>query len=139
MSRNRRRSERVPVGFYVDQIISDDPHRCFTTDLSAIGLYMERLAEPLRRATSVVQLEIPLPSTTDSIWAKGEIIYDRFDALFHGTAVRFTGMARFHQTLLRDWLQATARGERISALHPFRPQIRVHRPTDLQRLTSLPM
>ena len=60
--RNRRRSARLPVGFYVDQIVGDDPHRCFTTDLSAIGLYMERLVEPLRRSSKIVQLEIPLPA-----------------------------------------------------------------------------
>jgi hypothetical protein len=129
MTRNRRRSERLPVGFYVDQIISDDPHRCFTTDLSAIGMFMERLAAPLRRRNNVVQLEIPLPATSDSIWAKGEVIYDRFDALFHGTAVRFTGMARVHQRLLCEWLHATSHTDRMDALHPFRPQIRVHRPT----------
>jgi hypothetical protein len=126
---NRRRSERIPVGFYVDQIISDDPHRCFTTDLSAIGLFMERLAAPLRRTNNIVQLEIPLPTTSDSIWAKGEVIYDRFDALFHGTAVRFTGMARSHQRLLREWLHATSNGDGMRELHPFRPQIRVLRPS----------
>ena len=131
MSRNRRYSERVPVGFYVEQIISDDPHRCFTTDLSAIGLYMERLAMPLQRSSSVVQLEIPLPSTNDSIWAKGEVIYDRFDTLFHGTAVRFTGMARQHQRLLRDWLRETNSEQQIAALHPYRARVRVRRPFQL--------
>jgi hypothetical protein len=124
---NRRRSHRLPVGFYVDQIIGDDPHRCFTTDLSAIGIYMERLTEPLQRSSSVVQLEIPLPHTADSIWAKGEVVYDRFDALFHGTAVRFTGMARMHQRLLREWLRETARHARFVGLHPYRPQVRIHR------------
>jgi hypothetical protein len=131
MTSNRRRSERIPVGFYVDQIVSEDPHRCFTTDLSAIGLYMERLAAPLERGSSVVQLEIPLPSTSDSIWAKGEVIYDRFDALFHGTAVRFTGMARQHQRLLREWLRETTREDRVLGLHPFRSQVRVQRPSSL--------
>jgi hypothetical protein len=128
MTYNRRLSERVPVGFYVEQIISDDPQRCFTTDLSTVGLYMERLAQPLERSSNVVQLEIPLPKTNDSIWAKGEVIYDRFDALFHGTAVRFTGMARSHRRLLGEWLREAARDERIIDLHPFRPQVRVHRP-----------
>jgi hypothetical protein len=132
MMRNRRRSARLSVGFYVDQIVEDDPHRCFTTDLSAIGLYMERLAEPLRRCSNVVQLEIPLPETSDSIWAKGEVVYDRFDALFHGTAIRFTGMARMHQRLLREWLRESSRRDRMSALHPFRPLVRVHRPHELE-------
>ena len=130
MTSNRRRSARIPVGFYVDQIVREDPHRCFTTDLSSIGLYMERLAAPLERSSSVVQLEIPLPSTSDSIWAKGEVIYDRFDTLFHGTAVRFTGMARQHQRLLREWLRETAWEDRRLG-HPFRPNVRVQRPSPL--------
>jgi hypothetical protein len=128
MTDNRRRAERTPVGFYVDQIICDDPHRCFTTDLSPTGLYMERLAQPLRRSSNVVQLEIPLPRTADSVWAKAEIVYDRFDALFHGTAVHFTGMANAHRRLLRAWLHEVARKERMIDLHPFRAQVRVHRP-----------
>jgi hypothetical protein len=92
-------------------------------------MFMERLAAPLRRTNNVVQLEIPLPTTSDSIWAKGEVVYDRIDALFHGTAVRFTGMARRHEQLLRDWLHASSHTERIDALHPFRPRILVHRPS----------
>ncbi len=128
MSYNRRRSERIPVGFYVDQIISDDPHRCFTTDLSAIGLYMERLAEPLQRSSNVIQLELALPRTSDTIWAKAEVIYDRFDALFHGTAVSFTAMARGHQRMLREWLREVSREERVIPAPPFRSQARVMRP-----------
>ena len=114
MTLNRRRSERLPVGFYVEQIVGDDPHRCFTSDLSSIGLYMER-PRAARAPLRVVQLEIPLPNTSDSIWAKGEVVYDRFDALFHGTAVRFTGMARFHQRMLREWLRETTHGPASSA------------------------
>lgn len=128
MTQNRRRAERLPVGFYVEQIVGDDPLRCFTSDLSAIGLYMERLVEPLVRRSNQVQLEIPLPHTSDSIWATGEVIYDRVDALFHGTAVRFTAMARFHQRLLRDWLRETSREGRFIEMHPFRPKVRIARP-----------
>lgn len=128
MIANRRCSERLPVGFYVEQIVSDDPHRCFTTDLSTVGIYMERLVGPLRRSSNLVQLEIPLPHTRDAIWARGEVVYDRFDALFHGTAVRFTGMARPHRRLLREWLHETDRAQRMIGLHPFRPQVRVQRP-----------
>jgi hypothetical protein len=119
MSTNRRRSERLPVGFYVDQYVNDDPHRCFTTDLSALGLYVERLVEPLSRKCGVVQLEISLPDTSDSIWAKGEVVYDRFDSLFHGTAIHFTGMARMHQRLIRDWLRDKKRDDGV--FHSFNP------------------
>jgi hypothetical protein len=126
MLHNRRRSSRVPVGFYVDQIVNDDAHRCFTTDLSALGIYMERLVEPLQRSSNVVQLEIQLPQITDTLWVKGEVIYDRFDSLFHGTAVHFTGMARMHQRLLRDWLRETERYQgQLMHQHPLRNSGRV--------------
>ena len=128
MHHNRRRSERLPVGFYVEQIVGEAPHRCFTTDLSPVGLYMERVAAPLQRSSSTVQLEIPLPHTGDAIWARGEVVYDRFDALFHGTAVRFTGMARPHRLLLSEWLSETSRAARFVGVHPFRTLVQVHRP-----------
>lgn len=130
MSSNRRRSARHSVGFYVEQFVNDEPQRCFTTDLSAIGLYMERLVEPMQRSSKVVQLEITLPETADSIWASGEVVYDRIDSLFHGTAVRFTNMARTHQRWLRDWLRESERAERFAPSHPLRHAniVRVHRP-----------
>ena len=128
LTRNRRRSHRHPVGFYVEQLVDDAPHRCFTSDISPIGLYMERLAGPLQRRSAVVQIEIPLPNTSDALWAKAEVVYDRFDALFHGTAVRFTGMARVHERLLREWLRDSEHGFRFTGLHPFRPRVRVVRP-----------
>ena len=140
MSDNRRRSERVPVGFYVDQYINDEAQRCFTTDLSCIGLYMERLVEPLERKSNVVQLEVSLPGENDSIWARGEVVYDRFDSLFHGTAVRFTGMPRVHQRMLREWLRDTKNSDRFIQRNPFRPsrpKVQVVRPEierDLERL-----
>jgi PilZ domain len=131
MSHNRRRSERHPVGFYVEQFVNDEAHRCFTTDLSYVGLYMERLVEPMDRCSKVVQLEITLPETSDSIWAAGEVVYDRIDSLFHGTAIRFTGMARTHQRWIREWLRETSRDKQMTKLHPLRraEQVRVLRPS----------
>ena len=67
MGTNRRRSERLPVGFYVDQIVGNDLHRCFTTDLSALGIFVERVAEPIRHNNSIVQLEIPLPKANETL------------------------------------------------------------------------
>jgi hypothetical protein len=125
---NRRRSERLPVGFYVDQIVGNDLHRCFTTDLSALGIFVERVAEPMQRSSSIVQLEIPLPDSSDTLWAKGEVVYDRIDSLFHGSAIRFAGMARAHQKMLREWLWDTRTSDRSMALPPYREPIIVHRP-----------
>ena len=109
MKIERRLSQRFPVGFYIRQIISEQPHRCFTTDLSPHGLYAERLIEPFERNSRVVQVELPLPETSDAIWIKGEVVYDNFDLIFHGSAIRFIAMARKHQRMLREWLRETHR------------------------------
>lgn len=124
MQRNRRRSERHSVGFYVDQFVNDEPHRCFTTDLSAIGLYMERPVQAINRSSRLVQLEIKLPRSSDSIWALGEVIYDRLDSVFHGTAVCFTAMARSHRRYLCEWLQESRRVDRFLQTS----QVRISRP-----------
>jgi len=104
VDQDRRRAERIAVGFYMQQLVDDEVHHCFTTNLSATGAFLERRSVPLRRRRSVVQLELPLPGTSDSLWAKGDVIYDCFDGLFHGSAVHFTGMARPHRRMLREWI-----------------------------------
>jgi hypothetical protein len=118
MPRNRRRSERHAVGFYVDQFVNDEPFRCFTTDLSSIGLYMERPVQPINRCSKFVQLEIKLPRSSDSIWALGEVIYDRLDAIFHGTAVCFTAMAHRQRRFLCEWLHESTNTERFVLRQP---------------------
>ncbi len=138
---NRRHAQRLPVGFYVDQIIEDEPHRSFLSDLSASGLYMERPFELLSRRSSVVQVELPLPGD-ETLWAKCEVVYDRFDSLFHGTAVRFTAMARKHQRLLREWLRETSAEQRVLSARPTvradrAPEVKVVRPSRPQTIARL--
>jgi hypothetical protein len=124
MSKNRRRSERHAVGFYVDQFVNDEPFRCFTTDLSSIGMYMERPVQAINRSSKFVQVEIKLPRSSDSIWTLGEVIYDRLDSIFHGTAVCFTAMARTHRRRLCEWLHESNRTERFVSTG----SIAIHRP-----------
>ena len=59
----------------------------------------------VRRQSRHVQLELTLPGTGDSIWARGEIRYDELGMdLVHGTGVALVDMARGHQRLIRDYL-----------------------------------
>ena len=89
---DRRISTRIPVSVYLSQHVDGETHRCFVTNLSETGLYMERPMGSFLRTSSKVQLEIPLPDREESIWASAEIVYDSFNALFHGSAVRFVAM-----------------------------------------------
>ncbi len=97
------------MGFYVKQMVDGEPHRCFTTNLSTRGIFLEQVLSPMERFSDVVQIEVPLPGLNDSLWTRGEVVYDRFERLFHGTAIRFTGMANKHRRLLRSWLRETSR------------------------------
>jgi hypothetical protein len=90
---DRRKAPRIPVSVYLEQHVEGQSHRCFTSDLSLTGLYMERPISSFVRHSAKVQLEIPLPDgSNEPVWASGEVVYDCFNALFHGTAVRFETM-----------------------------------------------
>ena len=104
MGNERRQADRVSVRFFAQQIIDDEAHRCLTSSISSGGLYLERMRAKPRRGSNVVQIEVPLPGTNDSLWARGQVVYDCVDSLLHGSAVRFTAMARGHRVLLREWL-----------------------------------
>lgn len=105
----RRDLERVPLSIFLDEYIDDRPHRALTTNVSATGLHMHRVvphrSRQFGRHSRHVQLELTLPGTSDSIWARGEIRYDELGLdLVHGTGVQLTDLARGHQRLLRDYL-----------------------------------
>lgn len=108
-SGERRDLERVPLALFVDEYVEERPHRAMTTNVSASGLYLHRVASPrsrqFGRPSRHVQIELALPGTSDTIWARGEIRYDEIgDDLVHGTGVELVGLARGHQRLLGDYL-----------------------------------
>jgi hypothetical protein len=101
----RRDLERVPLSIFIDEYVGERKHRALTTNLSATGLYMHRVRSGSYRDTRHVQLEMQLPGTSDTIWARGEIRYDQLgDELVHGTGVELTTIARGHQRLLKEYL-----------------------------------
>jgi hypothetical protein len=135
MITERRRSQRYPVSLYIRLATDDQIHRCCLTDLSCAGLYAERPIQPLQRNSRQAQAEIRLPGTGESIWAGAELVYDRFDSLFHGSAYSFTAMARGHRELLRQWLVDNHGDGRSPAGSAFRPfgQVIVLRPERAQQ------
>lgn len=102
----RRAAPRVPVGVYLHQVVDGESHRCFASDVSSTGLYMEQPMRPFARQSNQIQLEIPLDEG-DPVWIGAEVVYDCFDALFHGTAVRFTAMTQRDRSRLEGWIERT--------------------------------
>jgi len=112
ISSERRRAPRVPVSVYLEQHVEGKSHRCFATNLSSTGLYMERPIESFVRHSADIQLEIPLPDGEgEPVWASAEVVYDCFNALFHGTAVRFKALSQRDSGRIERWLKrATSLG-----------------------------
>ena len=105
MKDERRRAPRVPVSVYLQQHIEGQTHRCFMSDLSLTGLYMERPISSFVRHSTKVQLEIPIPDgQSEPVWASAEIVYDCFDSEFHGTALRFEAMGERDRQRLSAFL-----------------------------------
>ena len=97
----RRGSVRVPLGVYANEAVGEDLLRAFATDVSPAGIYVERVPGAserlLHRWGERVQIEVPLPGLGETIWAAARVIHDRTGGLYHGTALRFTGMAKRHR------------------------------------------
>lgn len=89
---------------FLTKYVNDRPFRALTTNVSESGIHLNLVKNAnLARDSSVVALEFELPGTGETIWARGEICYDAIDPYFHGTGVKFTGMARLHARMLRDY------------------------------------
>jgi hypothetical protein len=101
---NQRSEYRIYLQMFMDEHVDNKSHRCMAVNLSPGGLYLNRLIAPMLREKPVVGLEFELPETSEVVWARGEICYDSMDKYFHGTGVRFTGMAQKHERLVRDYV-----------------------------------
>jgi PilZ domain-containing protein len=120
MPSERRVGYRIPLKLHANEYVGERLYRAVVTNLSESGLYLSRLLVPLRRGGSTVQLELVLPGTSDSIWARGEVCYDTLDSYFHGTGVRFTGIASAHSRLIRNFVMDM----RVMRLRRFLRQMR---------------
>src|SRR5262249_42536670 len=102
---NRRADKRLRFQLYLNEYIKDREYRALATDISAPGLPIQKLAEPLVPHAGVVGLELELPGTSEVIWAAAEPRFDAVGADFHVSGLQFRGMARKHQRLLRDYVR----------------------------------
>ena len=109
MGSERRIATRLPIGIYLTQFIDEQGFRCFSTNLSETGVFVNRIVEPIERRSRVVQVELPIAPAGESLWIKGEVAYDTLDPMFHGTGVRFVAMAAKHQRMLREYLEEERR------------------------------
>ena len=101
----RRHAPRRPVSVHVEQHVEGRSHHCFATCLSLTGLFMQRPIGTFVRHSASTTLAIRLPDGDgEPVWASAEVVYDCFDARFHGSALRFTAMSERDRARLHSFL-----------------------------------
>jgi hypothetical protein len=120
MQSERRFGFRIPLEMFLNQYAQDRPHRGLTVNISETGVYVNKVIAPMLRTGRVVGLEFELPGTGEVVWARGEVCYDSLDDLFHGQGIRFSGMARAHQKLIRDYCMERRRAKLADLLEKIR-------------------
>lgn len=105
-----RRHRRSDLNVYANKIVGDEPHMARVRDISAGGVYLYKLLEPQRPASSQIGLEISLPGQDDVIWALGEVVREDSTAgkKADGVAVRFLRIAESDRELIRDYVAGAA-------------------------------
>jgi len=118
--RDRRLGHRIPLDAMLTVLARDRPLRALSADLSDTGIGLATVAGVAPAPGAVVGVELALPGTDDSIWARGEVCYQRPGDLAAGVGVRFTAMARLHARLLRDFVVEARRSHLGSLLSRIR-------------------
>jgi hypothetical protein len=116
MHPNRRDDRRVPLHCFVTEYVGERAHRALVTNVSEHGIRVQRLLGPGGRHSRVVQIELELPGTQETIWAKGETRHDELEiapfgpvglgptTTLHSSGIHVVALASRHARLMRDYV-----------------------------------
>jgi hypothetical protein len=116
----RRFGHRIALEIFLNEYVDDRLYRCIATDVSEHGLHLQKLSRAAPSRRDAMQLEFELPGIGETIWARGEIAFQKRDSFFQETGVRLTGIARLHARMLRDYVVETRRERLAQLLHQIR-------------------
>jgi hypothetical protein len=113
----RRRAPRISVDGLVGVVSDDSLHHASMSDLSTLGLRLERPFDP-KTARPVVQLEIELPGIDEIVWASSTVTHAYLTPMPGRTAdgqprfwcragLRITDASQRERRMLRDYVVET--------------------------------
>jgi len=105
MSNDRRDNCRVPESRLITEIARENPFASSVVNISHTGLYTVKPASSGLRGPRLIQLEIPLPEASESVWATGEVVFETANRHSVGAGIRFVDMARFHRNLIDELVE----------------------------------
>ncbi len=118
--RDRRYGNRIEFPVVLNQYIEDRRFRVLGTNLSETGLLLRRVNSKRASQRNVCALEIELPGAAETIWARGELQREADGDLVCRSGIKFTGMAKVHARLLRDYCIEARRSQLATMLQRIR-------------------
>jgi len=115
----RRQAPRLRLALTMNEYVKDDPCPALARDVSEGGLALQKQVGPHQRPVELVNLEIELPGTNETIWATAQPRFDALHRTLQVSGLRFVSMARKHERLIHDYLRE--RRERLARLLAPRP------------------
>lgn len=105
MSNERRVSLRVPESRLITQIVAERPCVASIINLSATGLFTVKPSPRIMGDSRIVQLEIPLPEASETVWAAGRVMFERSGQSCIGSGIHFVAMADRDRRLIGDLVE----------------------------------
>ena len=121
----RRRAPRISVDGLCGVVSNDDFRPASMTNLSTLGLRLERPFDP-KTARPIVQLEIELPGIDEILWASAAVTHayltplpgrdaDGHPRFWCRAGLRIAGVSRRERRMLCDYVIETLRVRRGAA------------------------
>lgn len=98
-----RAHKRVPLDLYVNKLVDGVPFLARTRNISAGGVFVDRLLEPRTEGAPHIALEFVLPGSDEVIWAEAEVAHD---VPGRGVGLRFTRIDPGQAELIAGYIQA---------------------------------
>lgn len=105
MGIERRCALRVPDCRIITEINKENPSSSSVVNVSSTGVYTVKPKTVDRLGPRKVQLEIPLPEVSETVWALGEVVFDRVSRKACGSGIRFLAMAGRDERLIQELIE----------------------------------
>ena len=103
----QRKAPRAPLKVYVNKYVAGIPYMSRASDISPEGVSLSTLIEP-RCDERHVAIQFQLPEQEEVIYAEGEVVRQRLDALREGSGIRFTLLTERHRRLIHQFVEKNA-------------------------------
>ena len=99
-----RREARKPLDVYLNKFIGEEPYMVRAADISTSGIFLYKLIEPNLSEGTTVNLEFMLPTSSEVLWACGEVVREDAKRGANGIGIGFTVLPDTYRKLIERYI-----------------------------------